>query len=137
MGEKKTIEFAVKALILKEGKFLALHKANITSDEYELPGGRMEFGETAEQTLVREVYEETGLNVTPIKLIDTWNYIADESLQITGIIYLCRVTSPGEIVLSYEHTAYQWLAPDADSLRSTNRLFAPQMQRWDWACLMQ
>ena len=34
-----------------------------------LPGGRMELGETVEQTIVREVKEETGLDVTVVRKI--------------------------------------------------------------------
>ena len=44
----------------------------------------MEFGESDEETITRELLEETGLIVTPIKLLDTWNYVC-ESYQITAI----------------------------------------------------
>jgi 8-oxo-dGTP pyrophosphatase MutT (NUDIX family) len=34
-------------------------------DHYEFPGGKMDRGETPAETIVREVWEETGLNVQP------------------------------------------------------------------------
>ena len=125
------IEFAVKGLVFCGNKFLAVHKAKIKSPKFELPGGKMNFGETAEQTIIREMKEEVGLDVTPVKLVDTWNYLT-ETNQITGIIYLCVIDKPQHIVLSEEHDIYEWLGNDSESLEKMNSLFNPQMLRWDW-----
>lgn len=103
--ETRKIEFAAKALILNDGKYLALHKSIAKHNLYELPGGRMEFGETAEETLIREVNEETNFIVKPIKLLDTWNFITKD-YQITGIIYLCKIKD-GSLKLSDEHDKYE------------------------------
>lgn len=46
--------FATKALILKDNKFLAMYTIENGEKYWDLPGGRMEFGETAEETLTRE-----------------------------------------------------------------------------------
>ena len=94
----------------------------------------MVFGETAEQTVIREVYEETGLRVIPEKPLDTWNYIVD-NYQITGVIFLCRETSTETVVLSDEHDRYEWLAPVPASFELMNRLFRPQMVTWDWGSI--
>lgn len=123
------IEFATKAFILKDGKYLALHKTEAKHNLYELPGGRMEFGETAEETLLREIKEETNLLVEPIKILDTWNVIMD-SHQITGIIYLCKVKE-GNFVLSDEHDRYQWLEFNDASLNMMYGAFKERMQNWN------
>ena len=60
MKETVSIEFAVKALIFNDNSFLAVHKRSAKSEKMELPGGRLQFGETAEETVIREVMEETG-----------------------------------------------------------------------------
>ena len=146
-SNNKQIEYAIKALIIKDNHFLALHKRNIQSLKYELPGGRMSFGETAEETVIREVLEETTLNITPVSLVDTWNYVA-ETKQVTGVIYLCKLapsnktactaqTPPATITLSEEHDQYAWLTPTPESFEKMNRLFAPQMQNWDWTGLIK
>ena len=44
------INFSVKALIIKDDCFLALHKCNATSDTFDLPGGKMKANESAEET---------------------------------------------------------------------------------------
>lgn len=134
MGGEGRIEFAVKALIFNGDRFLGLHKAAVQSQRYELPGGRMIFGETAEETVIREVLEETGLNITPLSLVDTWNYVT-ETNQVTGVIYLCAVDNTHDVTLSDEHDRYEWLTTDSVSIELMNKLFKPQMRKWDWEAL--
>ena len=126
----KRIDIGVKALIFKEGKFLVMHNKGIEENLWELPGGRMEFGETAEETLKREMIEETGLVVKPIKLLDTWNLIR-EDYQITGIIYLCEFEE-GEVRLSDEHDGFQWIDTDEKSLQMMYEVFRVKMMKWNW-----
>lgn len=52
------LNIRVGAIILRDGKFLMV--GNDTDDYYYSVGGRIQFGETARQAIVREVWEETG-----------------------------------------------------------------------------
>jgi len=131
----KKIDFAAKALIIYKGKFLAMHQTLIEDSHYELPGGRMEFGENAEQTVIREVFEETNLHVIPICLLDTWNLVRDD-FQITGVIFLCIAESITDFAMSEEHDSYEWLPATAESSKKMQILFRPQMQRWDWDAIL-
>ena len=70
----------------------------------------MEYGETLEETLVREVMEETNLTVEPGKIITSWD-LMQAHRQISGVIFLCQNKS-GEIKLSNEHKDYQWITKD-------------------------
>jgi 8-oxo-dGTP diphosphatase len=130
MGDYKKIYFAVKAFILNEGKFLVMHKNGVQEDLWELPGGRMEFGETAEETLIRELIEETELLVTPIRVLDTWNCVF-ENYQITGIIYLCKIDN-NEVRLSDEHDNYMWINADTEALTNMYEVFKEKMINWNW-----
>lgn len=130
MQENQLLEFGVKALIFRDNKFLVMHKSGVKEDLWELPGGRMEFGETAEQTIYREIIEETGLKAIPIKLLDTWDLIRGDH-HITGIIYLCTIEE-GQIILSDEHDAYKWIRPDEKSLEYVYGTFKSRMKNWDW-----
>lgn len=131
---EKKLFFAVKAFILHEGRFLAMHRSESKSNWLELPGGRMEFGETAEETVVREVLEETGLVIKPIRLLDTWNAVF-EDYQITGIIYSCAIES-GEVRLSPEHDRYEWLNADVAAVKKLHKVFSEKMANWDWHGLL-
>lgn len=126
------LEFGVKGLILNEkNEFLAVHKAGIKDRKLELPGGRMIFGETIEDTLKREIREELNLNVHPTKLIDTWNYINhDKTEQVTGVIYLCKTSDLSELILSGEHDEMKWLC--LEEISEMNILFEPVMAKWNW-----
>ncbi len=130
VANEKRLFFAVKAFVLHEGRFLAMHRSDSKSNWLELPGGRMEFGETAEETVVREVLEETGLVVKPVKLLDTWNTIK-EDYQITGIIYSCTLQS-GEVRLSTEHDRYEWLEADIQAIDRLHQVFREKMTYWNW-----
>lgn len=63
--EELTIRVAVYALIIKDNKILLTHQW----DGYSLAGGGIKKGETAEEAIIREVYEETGLRIIPDKVV--------------------------------------------------------------------
>jgi 8-oxo-dGTP pyrophosphatase MutT (NUDIX family) len=52
---------SVRGIIIKDGKVAMMH--SLRYDYYKLPGGGIEQGESLEETLVREVQEESGLAV--------------------------------------------------------------------------
>lgn len=54
---------SVRGIIIRDGKIAMMHSRKY--DYYKLPGGGIEPGETLEETLIREVREESGLIVIP------------------------------------------------------------------------
>lgn len=105
-----TFGVATKAIIKnKEGKYLILMKSSkedINPNTYDIPGGRMSFGEKPEEAVVREVAEETGLKVKPLKVFEAWTF-TKEDFQLFGVNYLCELLE-GEIKLSEEHDSAMW-----------------------------
>jgi len=60
----KQIFFAQKALIVKDGKLLMIRKSKNEQPNplrWDVPGGRMDYGEEIDGSLEREVYEEVGV----------------------------------------------------------------------------
>ncbi len=51
----------------REGKFIIIKKIGRKSDFWDLPKGGIEKKETAEETVVREMKEELGIDVTDVK----------------------------------------------------------------------
>lgn len=64
---------------------------------WSLPGGVLETGETLEQGVIREIREETGLEVKPLKVIEIFERIIRDTqgtaeYHYVVIDYICRVT---------------------------------------------
>jgi 8-oxo-dGTP pyrophosphatase MutT (NUDIX family) len=80
---------------------------------YEFPRGKCDkpIGEDIIKCLKREVKEETGLNITPVKYIDKFTYLADGGERKTTCYnFLCQMNDPEQkIKLSNEHEDYKWI----------------------------
>ena len=90
-------------------------------DWWEFPGGKMEAGETPEEALKREIWEELETRIVVERLVETveWDY---PQFHLTMHCYLCHVES-GHLELK-EHEAAKWL--HKDELESVNWLPADQ-----------
>jgi len=59
--------------------------------------------------LKREVKEETGLIVEPLKYIDKFMYVFPKH-KVIQYSFLCEMTNPNQkVILSHEHEAYKWI----------------------------
>jgi len=80
---------------------------------YEFCRGKCDkpIGEDLKHCLKREVKEECGLDVIPIKLIDTFDYIADHGTRkSTSYNFLCKMVDENQPVkLSKEHQDFKWI----------------------------
>jgi 8-oxo-dGTP diphosphatase len=106
---------ALKAIVLKNDKILILKRSvreNCFSSQWDIPGGRINFGETPEEALKREVKEETGLSIKVLKPVRTWTFFKNKkNTQVIGLTMLCRYKS-GKVKLSKEHKDFRWIKPE-------------------------
>lgn len=101
-----------KGLIIKGNKILLLKRSEDSSfgaNLWDIPGGKLEFKETPEDTLIREIKEETDIIININRIINTSTGIDNqEKKQYISIIYLCDYVS-GEVKLDADHTEFQWV----------------------------
>lgn len=112
----------IKAIIQKgDGKILLL-KTNpkqlkgFSGEPYwDIPGGRIKKNSSIEETLLREIEEETG--ITTIKKFSPFVMVLSKNIRIpvgketVGLIlssYICKVNKLPNIKISNEHTEYGW-----------------------------
>ncbi len=60
---------AVRAIVIKDDCLLVMHRNKFGNEYDTLPGGNIEIGETPEQALFRELYEETQVTVQNPRLV--------------------------------------------------------------------
>ena len=112
--ENKIQKIGVTAFIIKDGRLLVVKKSKnelFLSGYYEMPGGKVEFGESTEDALLREVKEETSLRIKIIKPYSTFSYLSNNNQRHTiDIQFLTELTdNPDNIKLSSEHDEFKWI----------------------------
>lgn len=87
MGYNAAMRKAVRAIVIRDDEMLVMKRNKFGHEYYALVGGGIDFGETAEQSLRRELREETGLHVESPRLV----YIEEAGNPFgTQYIYLCN-----------------------------------------------
>ena len=73
-----------RAIIIYNGKLVSMYREFDDRSFYVFPGGGMEDNESEEECVIREVYEEFGITVNPIKKV--YVYENERSIEY---FYLC------------------------------------------------
>lgn len=108
-------KFTQKAVIIhpkEKNKMLILRRSQSIHSrpgDWDFPGGNVLYGEHHEASLLREIKEEAGLNVTKLRPITvTSSYHEKENVYSLFIQYVAHATSD-RVSLSHEHTEYTWV----------------------------
>lgn len=104
----------VGALIINSQGKILLIKSHKWRNKYVVPGGKIELGEKTEETLKREVREETGLNIYSIKFLCWQEFIFDKAFwkkrHFIFLDYTCKTKST-QVKLNDEAQSYIWTTP--------------------------
>lgn len=108
MGAIAVVEYDGKILALRQ-----LHRRGLS-----LPGGLVDRGETPQQAVVREVREETGLQVTSGAVYAV--SVAPRRRQI-DVIFRIECTQEPPVRPASEATSYEWIDPTQWSLENADK----------------
>lgn len=105
---------SVRAIINEDGKALLLKRNNgrpTILGKYELPGGKLAYGEQPEDALRRYLHDDAGLHIQSAQLFDAVTYIDydDRAIQYGVIVYLVTLTPQRHpMKLSGNYSKYKW-----------------------------
>jgi mutator protein MutT len=89
----------VGAIIVQDDHILLVRRANPPlQGEWSIPGGLVEVGETTKEAIIREIQEETSLEIEPVKLVEVFERILRDKSNLVQyhfvlIDYVCRIVS--------------------------------------------
>lgn len=113
---KPKLFVATKAFVNFHGKILIVRESSAYIDgsnagKFDIIGGRLEPGQHFQDSLLREVKEETGLQVEIGKpfFVNEWRpVVRGEEWQIVGIFFECHASS-NHVNLSKDHDEFRWI----------------------------
>ena len=113
-------EATVGALIVNDRREVLLVRSNKWGEKYTVPGGHIELGERAEDAIVREVKEETGLDSVAEDLLIVQQAIYPKDYHkhehYIFMDYVCKATSTEVKLDGRELQSYVWVRPE-DALK--------------------
>ena len=118
IGKKGTIRLGCSAVIFDQARQKVLLTKRADNGLWCLPSGGVDSGECVEETILREVWEETGLTVRVLRLVGVdsdpnWLVVYDEktAVQIVALNFEVEITS-GEPDLSDETSDWGYFSLD-------------------------
>ncbi len=123
---------AAKGIVLRgDGAVLLIRRSPESKsdpDRWDLPGGKMDYGERLVDALIREVREETALTVADPRPFNVTHF-QKEPFWVTSVTFVCRA-QPGDVQLSREHSDYAWVSLEDLGSRAYARGILEQLQAY-------
>jgi 8-oxo-dGTP pyrophosphatase MutT (NUDIX family) len=86
---------SAKGVLCHDGRVILVGNSR---GEWELPGGKLELGETPEACVARELAEELDVRVAVGPLLDAWVYDISDDVHVLVLAYGCRpATMPPDL----------------------------------------
>ena len=118
---------SVKGVLLIEGKAVLVRNDKV---EWELPGGRIEVGETPQQALEREYEEEVAVKVEAARILDSYLFEVLPGKHVFIVTYGCRLRGEFKPALSEEHSELGLYAPDELARIALPEGYARSIRLW-------
>jgi len=111
VGAKGIVHHQGKVLLVRESK---VYQDGSKAGKWDFVGGRINSDEKVRDGLIREIKEESGLDVVSGQLVgvfDGFPEIHEETCHVVRIYFICESKS-SQVTLSADHDAYDWVDPD-------------------------
>ncbi|XTZ14413.1 NUDIX hydrolase [Micromonospora echinospora] len=114
-GANSVVPSVVAAVRNQRGELLMIHRTD--NNLWALPGGGHDIGESISDTVVREVREETGIEVEVTGLVGTYtnphHVMAYDDGEVRQQFSICFTARPvgGELTTSSESRQVRWVDP--------------------------
>jgi ADP-ribose pyrophosphatase YjhB (NUDIX family) len=86
------VRVRVTGVVIEDGCILLLNQDTDTDRSWSLPGGKVEEGETLAAALVREMREETGLDIEPGRLLYVCDHLPGNGTHVVHITFEAKRT---------------------------------------------
>jgi 8-oxo-dGTP pyrophosphatase MutT (NUDIX family) len=97
---------SVKAIIIDNDRVLCLKNER---EEWDLPGGKIDFNEDIENCLKREVKEEVNLEIKNLNILKPFN-LKFNDVPVLVLVYTAEISCESPINVSYEHSEYNFFS---------------------------
>ena len=111
--------FVAGGFVIRNNQILLIRRAtheDFLPGYFEIPSGGVDQGETVEQGLLREVKEETNLDVRLSRYLNHFDYIGGRGNAIRQFNFLVEPLSDTVQLNPDEHDAYEWVALSHETL---------------------
>ena len=125
----RIIRNSAKALVIRDGKMLAVKIEDSGESWYIMPGGGQETGEQLSEAVRREVAEELGLEVEPKELAFVVEGVQGETFHRVDLVFLCEYLRPIENARLHSdtnQTGVEWLEI---ATLNTSKLYPSRLRR--------
>jgi len=130
---KAACALAAKAFVINDrGELLIIKRRpnDVHSpDVWEVPGGRLEVGEDPIEGVQRETREEVSIEIDVQEPLGVRSFTRDDGQHITMMVFRAKPCTTG-IVLSEEHTAFEWVPMDK-AREMLHKAFGAQCDTWE------
>ncbi|MFT4683522.1 MAG: 8-oxo-dGTP pyrophosphatase MutT (NUDIX family) [Patiriisocius sp.] len=97
---------SIKAIIIDGDRVLCLKNER---NEWDFAGGKINFNEGVEESLKREVKEETNLNIKNLNILKPLN-LKFNDVSVFVLLYSAEISCDSSIFVSYEHSEYNFFS---------------------------
>lgn len=126
------IGLSQKAIIFNEaGEILTIRRTATAPSRpltWDFPGGDLEHREDPKEGIIREIMEETGLEVEDLTPFDLKTKITREGNDWITVAYKAKAKFT-QVVLSFEHDDFKWVTPEEFLILESDERFRDFVRR--------